>query len=110
MVTKGRTMWRRGPARNIITYSAAISACAAGQQCDRACELLGEMWRWGLEPDKITYGGALVSVTWAWKLLILNHIWLRLLFVCARHCALVSVTWVCLIGKLTDVGLFKSVI
>ena len=28
----------------------------------------------------------------------------------ARHCAFVSVTSVCLIGKLTDVGLFKSAI
>ena len=45
-----------------------------------------------------------------WKLHIVNHIWLRPLFAFARHCAPVSVTWVCLIGKLTDVGLFKSTI
>ena len=35
---------------------------------------------------------ALFSVTWIWKLLILNHVWLRPLFVFARHCAPVSVT------------------
>ena len=35
-----------------------------------------------------------------WKLHILNHIWLRPSLAFARHCALVSVTWVCLIGKL----------
>ena len=45
-----------------------------------------------------------------WKLHIFTHIWLRPLFAFARHCALLSVTWVRLIGKLTDVGLFKSAI
>ena len=39
-----------------------------------------------------------------------NQIWLRPLLVFARHCALVAVTWVCFIGKLTDVDLFKSAI
>ena len=44
---------------NVITYSAAISACEKATQAQKALELLEEMRQKGLEPDVITYNAAI---------------------------------------------------
>ena len=52
-------MRQRGLEPDVITYSAAISACEKGSQWERALELLDEMRQRGLEPDVITYSAAI---------------------------------------------------
>ena len=49
----------RGLLPNVITYSAAISACAKGLQPDHALRLLQDMQHQGLMPDVITYNAAI---------------------------------------------------
>lgn len=48
---------RRAP--NVITYSAAISACEKGQQWERALELLEQMQAQGVRPEAITFNAAI---------------------------------------------------
>ena len=52
-------MQRKGLEPNMITYSAAISACEKGKQPDKALELLEDMQRKGLEPGMFTYSAAI---------------------------------------------------
>ena len=44
---------------NVITYSAAVSACAKGSRPEEALQLLREMRRSGLQPNVITYNPAI---------------------------------------------------
>ena len=43
---------------NVVSYSAAISACEKGKQWEQALNLLQEMARSQLEPDVIIYNSA----------------------------------------------------
>ena len=43
---------------DVITYSAAISACGKVKQSQKALELLEEMRQNGMEPNVITYNAA----------------------------------------------------
>jgi pentatricopeptide repeat protein len=52
-------MQRRGVQPNVITWNAAISACAKGAQWERAVELFEEMQRRGVQPDVITWSAAI---------------------------------------------------
>merc|ERR1712190_431614 len=49
----------RGLVPDVITYSAAISACEKGQRPQEALHLLQEMQLRGLVPDVITYSAAI---------------------------------------------------
>ena len=49
----------RGLEPNVITYSAAISACEKGRRPDAALDLLAEMKARGLAPNVITYNAAI---------------------------------------------------
>eukprot|EP00665_Eupelagonemidae_sp_cell47_P009021 gene9021-biopygen1652 len=49
----------RGMEPDVITYSAAISACEKGKEPGKAIELLEEMREHGLEPDLISYSAAI---------------------------------------------------
>ena len=49
----------RGLLPNVITYSAAISACEKGQQPPQAVQLLPDMRRKGLLPSVISYNAAI---------------------------------------------------
>ena len=53
-------MNRQGMVRDVIIYSALISACEKGKQPERALELFEAMKRQGVVPDVITYN-ALIS-------------------------------------------------
>ena len=44
---------------DVVSYSAAISACEKGQQWEQALGLLQEMWRSQLQPDLISYNSAI---------------------------------------------------
>ena len=44
---------------DVITYSAAISACEKGRQSEMALELLERMKRAGIPPTVITYNAAI---------------------------------------------------
>ena len=52
-------MQRKCQEPDMITYSAAISACEKGKQPDKALELLEDMQWSGLEPAVITYNAAI---------------------------------------------------
>ena len=52
-------LWRRSLSPSIITYTAAISACAKGQQPHTAMTLLADMQHHDLAPDVITYSAAI---------------------------------------------------
>ena len=52
----------RGLELNIITYSAAISACEKGGQWERAVALLDEARERGLEPTIITYNAVMEAL------------------------------------------------
>merc|ERR1712070_203271 len=52
-------MQGRGVQPNIITWSAAISACEKGAQWERALELFEEMQQRGVEPNVITWSAAI---------------------------------------------------
>ena len=49
----------RGLLPDVITYSAAISACEKGQKPQQALHLLQELQLRGLLPDVITYSAAI---------------------------------------------------
>ena len=49
----------KGLEPDVITCSAAISACEKAKQLRKALELLEEMRQKGLEPDVITYNAAI---------------------------------------------------
>ena len=49
----------RGILPNVITYSAAISACEKGQKPQQALHLLQELQLRGILPDVITYSAAI---------------------------------------------------
>lgn len=46
---------------NIITYSAAISACGRGQEWQHALRLLTQLWEWHLEANVITYNAGITA-------------------------------------------------
>ena len=46
---------------NIITYSAAISACGRGQEWQHALRLLTQLWDWHLEANVITYNAGITA-------------------------------------------------
>eukprot|EP00747_Dinoflagellata_sp_TGD_P122231 gnl/TRDRNA2_/TRDRNA2_173576_c1_seq18.p2 gnl/TRDRNA2_/TRDRNA2_173576_c1~~gnl/TRDRNA2_/TRDRNA2_173576_c1_seq18.p2 ORF type:complete len:121 (-),score=35.12 gnl/TRDRNA2_/TRDRNA2_173576_c1_seq18:568-930(-) len=46
---------------NVVTYSAAISACEKGQQPEKALELLHQMQERKLVPDVVAYSAAISS-------------------------------------------------
>jgi len=46
---------------NIITYSAAISACGRGQEWQHALRLLAQLWDWHLEANVITYNAGITA-------------------------------------------------
>ena len=52
-------MRERGIEPDVISYSAAISACEKGGQWERALELLEGMRERGIEPDVISYSAAI---------------------------------------------------
>merc|ERR1711974_133204 len=52
-------MLRRGIAPDLITYTAAVSACEKMQLTDRAMELLHEMQERSIAPNEITYSLAM---------------------------------------------------
>ena len=52
-------MRHQGLLPDVITYSAAISACEKGKQADGALQLMQEMRHQGLLPDIITYSAAI---------------------------------------------------
>lgn len=62
---------------NVITYSAAISACDKGGQYDRALGLLSEMIGLGLEADVVSYNAAISATCkgkqWASALSLLQQ-------------------------------------
>ena len=49
----------RAVAPNVVTYTAAISACQKGWQWERAVALLADMQRDGVKPNTITYNALL---------------------------------------------------
>ena len=56
-----RILHRPAPARqpDVISYSAAISACEKAAQCERALEILDEMKRRGVAPNVFSYSAAI---------------------------------------------------
>ncbi|CAE8725064.1 unnamed protein product, partial [Polarella glacialis] len=60
----------------IITYNAALSACAAGSGWDSAAALLGDLRRAGIQPDILTCNSAMKSALagsrWRWALRLLS--------------------------------------
>ena len=61
-------MQAAGAWANVITYSAAISACEKGQQWQRALQLLEEMQAAGVWANAITYNAASSACgTWLWR-------------------------------------------
>merc|ERR1712048_7946 len=51
----------RGLLPDVITYSAAVSACEKGQKPQQALHLLQELPFRGLLPDMITYNAAILA-------------------------------------------------
>ena len=54
----------RGVIQNIISYSAAISACEKGGQWEKPLELLKSMEVRGVEPDAISYNAAMSAFSY----------------------------------------------
>eukprot|EP00973_Karenia_brevis_P034680 4785837-Karenia_brevis.AAC.1 len=52
-------MCSRGLSPDVISFSAAISACEKGGQWQRVAPLLNEMRSRGLSPDVISFNGAI---------------------------------------------------
>ena len=57
-------MQLRGLVPDVITYSAAISACEKGQQPQHALQLLQEMQYKGIVPNVISYSEAISACEW----------------------------------------------
>ena len=69
-------MGRRGVEPDVISFSAAISACEKGGQWERALSLLEEMGRRGVEPDVVSFNAALDAVC-AQQPVQARALWLR---------------------------------
>ena len=52
-------MTMKGIQPDVITYSAAISACEKGIQLEKALEFMEDMTMKGIDPDVITYYAAI---------------------------------------------------
>merc|ERR1712060_956869 len=81
-------MGLRGLLPDVITYSAAISACEKGQRPQQALQLLRELQLRGLLPDVITYNATISACEKGQKpqvLLLLHELQLRGLFARRDH-------------------------
>jgi pentatricopeptide repeat protein len=81
-------MESRGLEPNVITLSAAISACEKGGQWQKALELLESMESRGLEPDVIMLSAAIEAVDAASQYQIAMDIMMN-----ARACGFYSKAW-----------------
>ena len=61
-------MGGRGPAPDVISYNAALSACAEGQSWELSLLLLEELRGVRLAPDEVTFGSAIRALGERWEL------------------------------------------
>ncbi|CAK0879656.1 unnamed protein product [Prorocentrum cordatum] len=74
-----RDVGGEGGPRRLVNYNAGISACAKGEQWQRALALLSEMWEAKLDPDVTSYSAGITACKsggqWQRALALLTEMW-----------------------------------